>query len=134
MFEDAQKSDSAYSECAGNSSDAPERRQYTIKGIETDAIELVRAAAGKEGMKIGAWISSRMKEAASRSLGSTVAAQASSPLASSAAPIQADSEILNDTLLSAIRNFDKRLMEIEAELHQITKGQRTIMAKMLERA
>lgn len=45
-----------------------DKLQYTIKGIERRSIELMRDAARGEGMKIGAWVSKRLKEAAVASL------------------------------------------------------------------
>lgn len=47
---------------------ADERLQYTIKGIERRSVELMRSAAKQDGMKIGVWVSRRMREAAEASL------------------------------------------------------------------
>ncbi len=47
---------------------AEQRLQYTIKGIEKRSVDLMRTAAKRDGMKIGAWISMRMREAAEASL------------------------------------------------------------------
>ena len=85
--------------------------QYTLKGVDPESIELMRAAARREGMKIGAWASARMKEAAQRSL--AIAEQAGGALASRTA---VDSD---------------RLRRIEDELAEIAKIQRVIMARML---
>ena len=45
-----------------------ERLQYTLKGVEKRSLELMRDAARADGMKIGAWVSKRMREAAESSL------------------------------------------------------------------
>lgn len=47
---------------------ANEKLQYTIKGIERRSVDLMRDAAKQDGMKIGAWVSRRMREAAQASL------------------------------------------------------------------
>jgi hypothetical protein len=44
------------------------KRQYTIKGIETETLDLMRTAAKKQGMKVGAWVSARLREAAKKAL------------------------------------------------------------------
>lgn len=44
------------------------RRQYTIKGIENETVNLMRTAARKQGMRVGAWVSARLREAADRAL------------------------------------------------------------------
>jgi hypothetical protein len=49
----------------------PVKRQYTVKGIDNSTVVLMRNAAQKEGMKIGAWVSLRMREAALRALSET---------------------------------------------------------------
>jgi hypothetical protein len=51
-----------------NEQRATGKRQYTIKGIDAHTVDMVRSAAQKEGMKVGAWVSSRIEEAASRAL------------------------------------------------------------------
>ena len=52
----------------GNTATADDRRQYTIKSLDTETIQLMKEAARKEGMKIGAWASMHLKAAAVRSL------------------------------------------------------------------
>ena len=127
MFDSEQTPGAGCGEHTGGT-DYPERRQYTIKGIENDAIELMRDAARKDGMKIGAWISCRMKEAAFKSLGATSDLRRSghSMVRGPASSLEAE------VLAASLQEFDQRLRQIEAELHQITKSQRTIMARMLE--
>jgi hypothetical protein len=45
-----------------------ERLQYTLKGVEKRSLDLMRDAARADGMKIGAWVSRHMREAAEASL------------------------------------------------------------------
>lgn len=134
MFEAEQKPECGSSEYPTGTADLPEKRQYTIKGIEAEAIDLMRAAATKEGMKIGAWVSARMKEAASRSLGPALPIEvpAARQEPSCATGRQTDETPDSETLAAAVREVNTRLREIESELHQITKSQRTIMTKILD--
>jgi hypothetical protein len=53
---------------SGYDSSNEEKLQYTIKGIEKRSVDLMRSAAKVEGMKIGAWVSRRLREAAEASL------------------------------------------------------------------
>jgi hypothetical protein len=92
--------------------------QYTLKGIEQETVTLMRDAAQQEGMKIGAWVSTRMKEAAMRALGSPeVDAGRNHALASTH---QSSSET------------EERLRRIEEEIFEITKAQRAILTNLVE--
>lgn len=97
-------------------SDSSERRdrssQYTIKGIDPESVDMMRTAARRDGMKIGAWVSARMKEAATRSLSDVVVERGAYAL------------LGNES--------DSRLARIEQELAEIARAQRIIMARMLE--
>lgn len=53
-----------------------EKLQYTLKGVEKRSLDLMRSAAQADGMKIGAWVSKRMREAAEASLASSVVSSA----------------------------------------------------------
>jgi CO/xanthine dehydrogenase FAD-binding subunit len=83
-----------------------ERTQYTIKGIDPEAVTLMRMAAHKEGMKIGVWVSARMKEAAQKSLSIQVGQCAVQPLSA--------------------EQVEDRLAQIEATLATIAEAQRRI--------
>lgn len=52
----------------GSRNGAADRQQYTLKGVEVEAVELMRLAAETKGMKIGHWVSDRLKEAAKTAL------------------------------------------------------------------
>lgn len=53
---------------SGYEASSEAKLQYTIKGIEKRSVDLMRSAAKVEGMKIGAWVSKRLREAAEASL------------------------------------------------------------------
>lgn len=129
MF-DAETPESGLGSAPESETESAERRQYTIKGIEADTIDLMRGAARKDGMKIGAWISARMKEAAFRSLGTTKSEELC------AVGRQSESIALSTSVSFAdvLYKLDRRLQKIENEMNEITKVQRTIMAKMLQDA
>ena len=133
MFEAGQTPGSGCSDRSDAAADGPEKRQYTIKGIEAEAIELVRDAARRDGMKIGAWISSRMKEAAFRSLSAPQAISAQQGYEGQIQNREAE-DTSSSEIAAALHALDRRLREIEDEMHQITKSQRTIMSRMLESA
>lgn len=115
----------------------PERRQYTLKGVEADTIRLMRYAANKEGMKIGSWVSLRMREAAERALADSVE-RASGTRQSVPKPQLPD----DSDLAVAFEHFaslweaqlaasNERFVKLERELHELTSGQRTIMSALL---
>jgi hypothetical protein len=108
-----------------------EKRQYTVKGIDVDAISMMRDAARKDGMKIGAWVSARMKEAAFRSLN-----QHPMPNVTGLNTLpdveELDLKRLVYDLYCNRLEAEAKLQSIQAELHEITSSQRTIMAKMLQ--
>jgi hypothetical protein len=109
------------------------RRQYTLKGIENETIELMRVAAQKEGMKIGSWVSLRMKEAAERAL-SDERVEVNSRSAGATAQALESGELVHQLrlLIQVYRETaEERLLKIEQELHEITSGQRTIMTSLL---
>jgi hypothetical protein len=109
----------------------PARQQYTLKGVEADTIRLMRDAAGKEGMKIGSWVSLRMKEAAEKALNvRALNSQKNEPLA---AP-EYTSEVAHQIciLINAQREeADARFLKVERELHEIAVVQRTILTRLL---
>jgi hypothetical protein len=110
-----------YSGDAAHSAEASVKRQYTIKGIEDQTVELMRSAARKEGMRVGAWVSARLKEAADRAL------QDPEP----------NSEFVE--LREHIRRIEEnqrqeqgRLGIIQDELAKIVRAQHSIMARILD--
>ncbi|WP_213982487.1 hypothetical protein [Sphingomonas sp. dw_22] len=113
--------------------DRPSRRQYTLKGVEADTIRLMRDAANKEGMKIGSWVSLRMKEAAEKALSERDTAINPNP----SAPIinqGAEPELIHHICLlitSQREEAEARFLKLERELHEITSSQRTILSNLL---
>lgn len=98
----------------------PVRRQYTLKGVEAEAIDLMRTAAQREGMKISAWVSQRLREAAEKSLakeGSVVGTLRS---------LQTSYSDADAAWLVA------RIHELEREVQELNKTQRLMMTKLLE--
>lgn len=98
--------------------------QYTVKGIQRQTVEAMREAANREGMKIGSWVSVRLKEAAERSL--------------------SDSDDLGAVNLSELHtaiNEMKHLVsrytfvseEIQKEISDLGKFQRSMMTLLIER-
>lgn len=117
----------------------PERRQYTLKGVEADTIRLMRYAASKEGMKIGSWVSLRMREAAQRALADNAVSQS---LIQEEKPKKPTDLQMSGDLAEAFQYFtatweaqlaasNERFMKLEKELHDLTSGQRTIMSALL---
>lgn len=113
---------------------SPERRQYTLKGVETDTIRLMRNAAQKEGMKIGSWVSLRMREAAERALDS----EPGSRVENNSTSVGGGAVIAEQALkqvTSLIENYkditEKRIALMERELHEITSGQRSILSYLV---
>jgi membrane carboxypeptidase/penicillin-binding protein len=103
---------------------ADSKQQYTIKGIETETLELMRTAARKQGMKVGAWVSARLREAANKAL--------------------ANSEVSSDELAELrehIRRIEQNQLEereslrcIQDELSGMLRAQNSIMSKILSTA
>jgi hypothetical protein len=124
------------SECVSSHEPNPERnprRQYTLKGVEEQAISLMRDAAKKEGMKIGSWVSLRLKEAATKSLHGTDAAVSQSTFSTPASSRQEEVLIEIARLISTIQHqSESRFIEIERELHEITRSQRTILSGIVD--
>jgi len=119
------------SDCVNGFDQEPERsdrRQYTLKGIEAETIQLMREAAKKEGMKIGSWVSIRMKEVAERAL-------ASDGGIAYLEKVAAESRVMNSSQNQATPSAatDARLSLIEQELRELAVGQRAIMANLLTR-
>jgi hypothetical protein len=122
------------------SEERPSKRQYTLKGIEVETIQLMRDAASKEGMKIGSWVSLRMKEAAERALSSEGSQgprllRTSRIESKSSSYAQPEIVTLVEHVLAALDQHreitSQRFIKLESELHEITSGQRTILSALL---
>jgi hypothetical protein len=105
------------------------RQQYTIKGVDTDTLQMVRNAADHEGMKISSWISKRMKEAAERSL--TAQSGKIEEAGSGRNFISTDAQA--DQLAEFMESVEGRLRDVERDLHQLMRVQRSLMAQLMER-
>ena len=112
----------------------PSKRQYTLKGVEAEAIDLMRSAASRDGMKIGAWVSMRMKEAAERSLLNDPVSDSAPTLRERARHSRrtAVQHISNDSGAEAlIPGLVSRVIELETELREIAKTQRAILTRLI---
>ncbi|HMI19771.1 MAG TPA: hypothetical protein VK533_09520 [Sphingomonas sp.] len=120
------------SDCASASEPDPDRasrRQYTLKGVEAEAIALMRDAARQEGMKIGSWVSLRMREAAEKALRRKPEAGLiqSTGLRRSEGK---DESGQNDL----VRELSARLLVMEQELRELSKAQMAVMAKLISQS
>jgi hypothetical protein len=90
-------------------------KTWTIRRVNSETIDLVKEAAGSEGMKIGAWVDNQLKKAAAESLngGRSVLAEEVSSLAK-----QANIEI--------IREQSERLQTLESGLAKVLQGQHSL--------
>lgn len=114
--------------------DRPSRRQYTLKGVEADTIRLMRDAATKEGMKIGSWVSLRMREAAERALSRSEEAVVDQPSLGdhvSQTELAEAFQHIATVWEAQLAASNERFVKLEQELHEITSGQRTIMSALL---
>lgn len=95
------------------------RQQYTLKGIEPQTLDLVRDAAEFEGMRINSWVSTRMKEAAQRSLGLDM-------------QIISGSMIKDDfSLADFVKETESRLRELERDIHNVLRVQRSMLVDII---
>lgn len=111
-----------------NNADPVETRQYTLKGVEAEAIDLMRSAASRDGMKIGAWVSLRLKQAAQDSLQLSQEVKIKSRrnvLRERLSPSN-ETEVLVSALL-------ERIERLEIELADQSRAQRAILTKLLSR-
>lgn len=117
---------------------SPERRQYTLKGVEAETIRLMRYAASKEGMKIGSWVSLRMREAAERALSESCRQKVD--IGSVDSNVVADQADLIETIRNLITSFsdyrertEYKICVLEKEVHEINSSQRTILSAILNK-
>lgn len=106
------------------------RRQYTLKGIETDTINLMRAAAGQEGMKINSWVSMRLREAAMRAL-DEVAKEKPKHIKINSEMSSTISDLLTE-ISNQRKEFEDHILRLEREIHELNSGQRVILTNMLK--
>jgi len=105
---------------ASNDSDEIKgKRTWTIRKIDSDTIEQTKAAAGKSGMKIGAWVDQKLQQAAESALNDEPCEP--SGLARELSQLTDSLDDLNN------RKLLDRLTKIESEYTQIIKGQHSIL-------
>lgn len=117
-----------------------ERLQYTLKGVEKRSLELMRDAARADGMKIGAWVSKRMREAAESSLAASsgqkrIASRLSVAATGVAAPHEVDVkgidlriELLSEKLSATIELNFKLL---HADIDKIREAQNILISGLI---
>lgn len=112
----------------------PTKRQYTLKGVESETVELMRSAAKHEGMKIGSWVSARLKEAANNALSEecdTVAHNAS-------IQPQAESELKLFQVIESLQrsNSEQRnmILEMNNNMSTLLERQFEIISAFIERS
>lgn len=128
-------SGSPHSDPVENKTEMPEndritedKLQYTIKGIERKSVELMRDAAKQEGMKIGVWVSRRLREAAEDSLSRDF-----SPLDSRTGsdPVDVSRKIFARSL--AEHDIAAVLLKMQSDINTIVETQRTLIAGLIKK-
>lgn len=112
-----------------------ERRQYTLKGVEQEAVDLMRQAADAQGMKIGHWVSDRIKEAAKKAL---VENRKQQELLKGVLGDECEQSSLRTLTFSegsmAQSEIEERLRRVELEIQDLMKQQRDIFALLAHKA
>jgi hypothetical protein len=106
---------------------ADTKRQYTLKGVEIETIDLMRSAAKKEGMKVGAWVSARLREAARKALGEDKGADEFAEIRDQIRKVE-ENQILER------EDLRENLRAIQDELRGVLRTQNSIMSKILSQA
>jgi hypothetical protein len=104
--------------------------QYTIKGIPRETVDLTRSAARKEGMKVGAWVSMRLREAADRALARE--GQVHNEIQGLREFIE-NSKLQRQKDAETVLKLEKEVFSISQSLYEITKCQNAILTKLLSR-
>ena len=97
-------------------------KSWTIRKIDAETIEKTKAAAGRSGMKIGAWVDLRLKEAANTTLNHSSETELSKEL----------NQIVDALDSSENHSVLDRISKIESEFVQIIKGQHSILMALQE--
>lgn len=110
-----------------------ERRQYTLKGVESEAIELMREAAQTQGRKIGHWVSEKLKEAAVQSLEEHHKKEdALQSMASSGGLYKSDIPRHESGEQDAlVHELYARVSSLELEMRDLIRQQRDVFAMLL---
>ena len=105
------------------------RRQYTLKGVEPETIELMRLAAHSQGAKIGHWVSARLKEAALQTLERDNRQQ--EVLRNLAGLSSAFDE--PEVTKTSEAELQRRIARLEEDIREVLKGQRDLMHLVLSK-
>ncbi|MBX7526628.1 hypothetical protein [Qipengyuania vesicularis] len=119
----------------GSANRKGERRQYTLKGVEQEAVDLMRLAADAKGMKIGHWVSDRIKDAAKKALTEN---EKQRELLQGVVGEERDTSCLRTLSFSesgmSPAEMEERLRRVELEIQDLLKQQRDIFALMAQKA
>lgn len=114
--------------------DSADRRQYTLKGIEPEALDLMRLAADAQGMKIGHWVSDRIKEAAKKALSENGKQR---EILECVAGADDDFSTLRTLAMSegsmSAVELEERVRRLELEIQDLLKQQRNMFALLVEK-
>lgn len=114
--------------------DSTDRRQYTLKGVETEAVDLMRLAADAQGMKIGHWVSDRIKEAARKAL---VENGKQREILECVAGQDDDQSTLRTLAMSngsmTGTELEERVRRLELEIQDLLKQQRNMLSLLVEK-
>lgn len=116
--------DNGGNDSVNNSISGASKVQYTVKGIQRQTVEAMREAANREGMKIGSWVSVRLREAAERSLSASEDFGAVNLAELHEAIHEMKALVSQYTLVSE---------EIQKEISDLGKFQRSMMTLLIER-
>ena len=114
--------------------DSVDRQQYTLKGVESEALDLMRLAADAQGMKIGHWVSDRIKEAAKKALSENGKQR---EILECVAGEKEDSSSLRTLTLSegtmSQVELEERVRRLELEIQDLLKQQRNMLTVLVEK-
>jgi hypothetical protein len=117
----------------GEMLESAERRQYTLKGVESEAVDLMRLAADAQGMKIGHWVSDRIKEAAKKALVENgKQREILQYVASDDNQSSLRTLTLNEGVMSKVE-LEERVRRIEIEIQDLLKQQRNMLSILVEK-
>lgn len=93
---------------------AQDKKTWTIRRVSTDTIDLVKEAADIQGMKVGAWVDSQLREAAETCLGG--GSGVADELTSIAVQVESKVKEINE----------KRLQALTENLDVVIRGQHSL--------
>jgi len=94
-------------------------KTWTIRKIDTETIEKTKAAAGKSGMKIGAWVDAKLSEAADASLQNNT-------------KLSKEIDQIAEDLDSNSSTTNSKVAKLEQDIAQLIKGQHNIFLALEE--